>query len=252
MIIIFCISTSYSQQLENSEKQNYQKSILTAESAQEKALEYLGFLKMEGFDKERNMEDASIIRITDDKTPFLHDKINDRDIWKVTYNNITLSPHRGYPDSVEYPRTFDVYIDPDDGTLLKIESIYNGTNMDFAPEPSIERAEKQLKDSRDIFLGFASPDSNYVSFNDILNGMGPRNFKQLKALLIMKPGRRDDNPYAVWFVTYRGTDPYLPKSRGANLSRKEVYNYNSFIYNAKTGKTIGWTNQPSIEFDKLK
>ncbi|MCP4704544.1 MAG: hypothetical protein GY865_08030, partial [candidate division Zixibacteria bacterium] len=184
--------------------------------------------------------------ISNDKTPFLHEKINNRDIWKVTYKDIELSPHRGYPDSDDYLRTFDVYIDPTDGTLLKIGSPYAGTNIDFDPEPSSEWAEKWMKGSREEFLGFVSPDSNYVSFYDILNAMGPSVFKQLKALLVKVPGSRGANPQAVWFVTYRGTAPIIPMSRFG-----EPYNYTSFIYNAKTGNTIARTVQPIVEFDTL-
>ncbi len=226
-----------------------EQQIKTPEEATEKALDYLGFLKMDGFNVEKNFDNASIVNISDDQTPFLHDKINNRDIWKVTYENITLSPYRGYPDSVEYPRTFDVYIDSDDGNLLKIESIYNGTNVDFAPEPSIEWAEKQIKDSQYIFLGFASPDSNYISFNELLYNVGPRNFKQLKALLIMNPGRIDKNPIPVWFITYRGIDPIYPISSGADTSDKMKFNYRSYIYDAKTGQSMGNTIQPRIKYD---
>jgi len=252
LVIFVNAGCTFSQHVKISEKPIKQKVILGEESANIKAMEYFGFSKMEGFSVERKLEKVSIVNTSSDKTPILHEKINNRDIWKATYTDITLVPHRGYPDSVDYPRTFDVYIDPDDGTLLKIESIYAGTNIDFAPEPSIERAEKEIDGSRYRFLGFASPDSNYVSFFDIMNGMGPRNFKQLKASLIMIPGKSDDNPVAVWFVIYRGIDPYLPKSRGADLSIKEAYNYATFVYNAKTGNMMGTTSVPSVELDKLK
>jgi len=227
------------------------RAIKTPEEATNRALNYLGFQKMDGFTRERNFDRASIVNITDDKTPFLHDKINNRDIWRVTFKDITLLPYRGYPDSVDYPRTFDVYIDPADGTLLKIESLYAGNNIDFAPEPSIEWAESQMQGTMFVFQGFVSPDSNYVSFYDILNSLGPPNFKQLKALLI-NTGRNINFPYAVWYVIYRGIPPYLPKGKAADLSKKEAYNYRSYIYDAKTGQLSAMTNQPSIEFDKLE
>jgi len=54
--------------------------IKSAEEATNLALEYLGFSETEGFTKERNMEKASLVKISDDKTPFLHEKINNREI----------------------------------------------------------------------------------------------------------------------------------------------------------------------------
>ncbi|MCP4703666.1 MAG: hypothetical protein GY865_03570 [candidate division Zixibacteria bacterium] len=247
-IVLISMSCAFSQKLEVKEEViNTKIPILTEESAENKAIEYLGFQKMKDFKRDRNLEGATKIDINNDKTPFLQDQINDCDIWKVTFKDITLSPYRGYPDSVDVPRTFDVYIDPNDGTLLKIESLYSGTNIDFDPEPSGKWAEKWMEGSQERFLGFASPDSDYVSFFDVLNSMGPRNFKQLKAQLVMIPGSRGADPIAVWFVTFRGTDPIIPKSRYG-----KPYNYISYVYNAKTGNTIAWTIQPIVEFDTLK
>jgi len=227
------------------------KVVSTPEIAMAKALNYLGFLEMDGFSIEKNYDTALFVNITDDKTPFLHNRINNRDIWKVTFKDITLSPYRGYPDSVDYPRTFNVYIDPTDGTLLKIESLYTGNNVDFAPEPSIEWAEKQIEGTIFKFLGFASPDSNYVSLNEVLQNLGPRNFKLLKALLV-RTGRDEAESFTVWYIIYRGTDPFYPVSGGGNLdlSNKEDFNYQTFIYDAKTGETIAWTINPTIEPEK--
>jgi len=109
-----------------------------------------------------------------------------------------------------------------------------------------------MEDSRHKFLGFASPNIKYVSLFDILNNMGPRNFKQLKALLIMNSGRLDDNPMAVWFVMYRGTDIIVPKGGEADMSNKMVYNYITFIYDALTGRAMTTTTTPSVELDKFK
>ena len=229
-----------------------EQQIKSPEKATNLALKYLGFLNMDCFSVEKNFQEALIVNISDDKTPFLHDKINNRDIWKVTFKDIELSPHRGYPDSDDYPRPFDVYINPNDGSLLKIESIYSGTNIDFAPEPSVEYAEKKLKEANLTFLNFAMPEGNFVSLFEAISNMGPRNFKQLKAMLVMNPGRVDDVPIAVWFVIYRGTDMDLPRSPKADISRKEIYNYTSFIYDATTGRAMSKTTIPGIERDKLK
>ncbi|MCP4704069.1 MAG: hypothetical protein GY865_05625, partial [candidate division Zixibacteria bacterium] len=99
-IIIICLMFNITIASDNT--------IKSVDKAVAKALEYLGFSDMEGFDADSSFEKASIVNISNDKTPFLHEKINNRDIWKVTYKDIELSPHRGYPDSDDYLRTFDV------------------------------------------------------------------------------------------------------------------------------------------------
>jgi hypothetical protein len=243
----FFASCLYSQETEISEEKLQTKSINTPNMAISKALEYLGFEAMEGFSADSNFEKAELVVAHDDKTPFLHDRINDREIWKVSYKDIQLVRHKDPQETSKLIRTFDVYLDRVDGTLLKIESIYTGKDRDFAPEPSAESAEKQLRGSRDEYLDFASPDSSYVSFYDILNELRPRNFKQVKASLVMIPGRWSDEPLAVWFVTYRGTDPLPPKGRGADMSYTEAYNYVSFAYVAATGQTLFSTRAPTIE-----
>lgn len=248
-ILLVCtfFSISFAESKPDSDYSSW--TIKTPEEATAKALEYLGFLEMKGFSVEKNFDTARIVNINNDQTPFLHQYINNQDIWKVTFKDITLSPYRGYPDSVDYPRTIDVYIDPDNGTLLKIESLYAGTNIDFAPEPSIEWAEQMLERANQKCTSFVQPNNSYVSFYEILNAGSPPNFKQLKALLIMFSSKADAKPIPVWYITYRGTDPTYPFSRGVDRSDITRFNYRSYIYNAITGESMGNTIQPRIKYD---
>ena len=253
VVMLMGINCVYSQQTETPDQNAPQYLITTPDEAKRKALDYLGFEKMEGFSVKSNFDTANLVIINDDKTPFLHNKINNRDIWKATFQNITLTPDdRLHDEDAGYKRTFDVYIDPKDGKLLKIESIYTGENVDFAPEPGIEWAENTMSGSLCEFRDFAHPDSNYVGLFDVLKSLGPRNFKQLKAVLVIIPVLGQDATQAVWFVTYRGTDPYYPKGAGADLSITEAYNYQSFIYSAKTGQMLARTMMPSVELNDLK
>jgi len=240
LIIVICTtcilsSCCFAQKSKIIESDMSEQIPISSAEAQTKAMKYLGFSKMDGFSREANFEKSRMINIIDDKTPFLHKQINNLDVWKIAFQNITLTPDdRLHDEDAGYKRTFDVYIDPKDGKLLKIESIYSGKNVDFAPEPGIEWAEKSMIGSRYVFQDFADPDSNYVGLFDVLKSLGPRNFKQLKAVLVIIPVLGQDTTQVVWFVTYRGTDPYFPKSKGADLSITEAYNYQSFIYDAKS------------------
>jgi len=55
----------------------------------------------------------------------------------------------------KYNRTFKIYIDPNDKTVLKITSKFEGYDPNLLPEPNASIAEKQLLISTgESYLGF--------------------------------------------------------------------------------------------------
>ncbi|MEW5923239.1 MAG: hypothetical protein AB1746_04555 [Candidatus Zixiibacteriota bacterium] len=169
IIMLLGINCSFSQQIKIPSEGNQSRSINTPIEAKKKAIEYLGFDKMEGFSVDSSYDTAYLVIKNDDNTPFLYREINNREIWKVTYKGIRLKYGNRLQETNKIIRSFDVYIDPINGCLLKIESIYDGKDKNFAPAPTIERAEKQLSELKNKYLGFAIPDSHYVSFYDAIN-----------------------------------------------------------------------------------
>jgi len=75
-----------------------------------RALEYTGFGEFKGFT--RSLVAPELITINDDKTPFLHDRINGRPIWHIPFMNISINSRTfdstGKGNDL---RKFEVYLD---------------------------------------------------------------------------------------------------------------------------------------------
>ena len=229
----------------NEYKSDLSPNIILVDEAKTLAVNYLGFNKMEGFSAKNNLHSAEKVTIFDDKTPFLNIELNGKEVWKVTFHNVKLSLSNIPGTRDEINRNFVVFIDPETGKLLKIESRYEGNDKDFLPEPSIEHAESQLRSTGEIYLNF--PDSgDYVSFYDAVNSYGTLSVKEISAHLVTAT-RPHDGEIVVWSITFRGITPQIAKGRYGDSVAECYRNYIRNVYDAKTGKLLYWTTIPTVE-----
>jgi hypothetical protein len=78
----------------------------------------------------------------EDKTPFLHDQIIGRPIWQIVITKWKLRLTSAGPDEKDlYERTFDIFVDPKNGHLLKILSRWPKGVPPIAPRPPANSAE---------------------------------------------------------------------------------------------------------------
>ena len=120
------------------------------------------------------------------------------------------------------------------------------------PEPNAVSAERQLRASGEIYLGFPDvpPSINFLDALDIIlkDGVGsPFSAKEIDALYVMY-SRRNSKPCRAWVITLRGIPP-LPVSIPPGASREiaeQVWGYNHIrtVINDETGKILLMTNWP--------
>ena len=156
---------------------------------------------------------AELVTLTEDNTPFLKHQIVGRPIWHVVITNWKLqlkSAPIGVKDS--HTRTFDVFVDPKNGRLLKISSRWPEGVPPIAPEPRADIAEEHMvRAGREIYHRFpdAEPSINFLQALDVVfkDGVGdPLIANQIIAHYIVGSSIARQ-PKPVWAITLRGIPP---------------------------------------------
>jgi hypothetical protein len=177
------------------------------------------------------------VTITDDNTPFLQKQINGRNVWVAEYKDFKLEL-KSDPSEDKYKRNFKVYIDPNDGKILKITSKYDGFDPNLFPEPNVASAERQLQ--YENYIGFPNEPSK-ISFIDAIAAViigNPFEAKEIDALYTWY-STVGKEPRRVWVITLRGlppTDVHNPTSF-KNFVQPPVWqrNHTRNIIDADTG-----------------
>ncbi len=210
-----------------------------------------GFKDINGITKSFKM-----VEIHDDNTPFLHTQINGRkNVWVAEYKNFHLEL-KSMPGADTYNRDFKIYIDANDGTLLKITSKYEEYDPNIVPEPNASHAEKDIKSVADEYLGFPKepPKTNFLeAFNDLR--VTPYGFvfqaKEIYALYIWfsTMGRE---PRRAWAFSFRGMPPTVyspPFELAQSYVQPPVWgrNYIRVVVDDETGKSMSISNVPLRE-----
>ncbi len=194
--------------------------------------------------------------VNDDNTPFLHSQINGRkNVWITSYKNFSLDL-KATPGADQYNRNFNIYIDANDGTLLKITSKYDGFDPNMLSEPNATSAEKQLKSVGEVYLGFPKEPPK-INFLDALNlaRATPNGFifqaKEIDALYVwfLDIGRE---PRRAWIFSLRGMPPVVyspPFGFEKSYEQPPVWgrNHIRMILDAESGKVIFGSNVPQPE-----
>ncbi len=205
--------------------------------------------------------------ITDDNTPFLHKQINGKkNVWVIEIKNVSLISKSGnWVTEDKYKRNFKVYIDPNDGTLFKITSKYEGYDPNLLPEPNAISAEKQLSNSgNERYLGFPKEPPK-ISFLDAIDAVVYGNPFLAKEIYGFYTWQSDmgKEPRRVWVIILRGLPPYEispPPSVGFGDNKQyKVFptpvwqrNHTRNVIDADTGKCLFSTDYPYLENPNIK
>jgi hypothetical protein len=216
-------------------------------------LKLTGFEKLEGITKRFERVD-----INDVNTPFLHGEISARkNVWCVQLRNVRLAGNATPPPLQDkYVRTFNVFVDPNTGHLLKITSKSAGRDPNMVPEPPAQVAEEQIRTLlAESYLGFPNEPPN-VSLLDAL-GAGllgdPLSAKEIDALYVihLRKGMEEfgvsPEPQPRWVITLRGVLPLeLPRPHTAKdvVVRPWLVNHSRNVVDAATGKCLMRSNIP--------
>lgn len=190
---------------------------------------------------------AALVTLAEDNTPFLNEKLVGRPIWHVVAVGWRLelpSAPEGAQDRLR--RTFDVFLDPKDGALLKLASRWPEGVPTIAPEPPATFAEEQMKRAGlEKYHGFlkSGPRVDFVRALDVVykEGVGdPLAAKQIVAHCVMRSAM-GQKPRAVWAITLRGIPPLKTAYPGVPIdARNHIRN----IVDAKTGKWLSAGTSP--------
>lgn len=193
---------------------------------------------------------AEIVALVEDNTPYLSNQIIARAVWHVVISNWRLELKSAPPDVKDsYARTFDIFLDPLNGHLLRIVSRWPEGVPRIAPEPGAESYTTQMRQSGQERYHALPEEDPPISFLDALDGMFqggqiPLLEEQLVGQYVTwsTMGRP---PRPVWVITLRGTRPLWNSTHpGAAISAR---NHMRYIVDPKTGKWITGSSTPQPE-----
>lgn len=190
---------------------------------------------------------AGLVTLHEDNTPFLHDHLVGRPLWHVKVAQWRLNLPSATEDAQDrFARTFDVYIDPKNGCLLKLVSRWPEGVPPIAPEPAARSAEEQMSGA-EKYHGFleSRPAVDFMRALDVVykEGVGnPLVAKQIIAVCVERSAM-NQKPRAVWAITLRGIGPLRAAYPGVPVdARNHIRN----IVDASTGEWLcaGTSPQP--------
>jgi len=181
---------------------------------------------------------AELTVIKDDLTAYLREQIINRPLWRVTISDWSVKVPSFPEVRDQFVRTLDVYIDPVDGKLLKLETRWpEGEPHLIGPRPTAEVAVQQMRRGGERHHGFPS-DPPGVSFLDALDdaiargGAKPFVARQIFGhYVIQSEGLHEPAP--VWSITLWGIPPYYLGGRAETNDPVFVLRY---IVDARTGR----------------
>jgi len=191
----------------------------TKEQALEQALQYSGFLRSPGF-VVPDADSAVVLRPeVDSTTPFLSDSISGPKRWVVRFDSVFLDVGNWVSEVRlnQIRKTYYFVLDPPTGRLLKVYSIYKGTDVDLPPEPLAESSAAYLSlNERYVSLvGYVPPVSLYQALGAAV-ASNPLKAKEIHAWLVML-SLHDQEPIPCWIIVAKGTAPF-PKPSAPSLS----------------------------------
>lgn len=193
---------------------------------------------------------AEIVILAEDNTPFLSEQIIARPVWHVVISNWNLELKSAAPDVKDsYTRTFDAFVDPLNGRLLKVVSRWPEGVPRIPPEPGAGSYTKQMRRSG-LERYHALPEEDPpISFLDALDGIfkGGRNpllAEQIVGQYVIASAM-ERTPKPVWVITLRGNRPLWESAfPGAGVDGR---NHLRHIVDPQTGKWICASSTPQPE-----
>lgn len=229
---------------ETTERDRKDWRISDAEEALTQARQILGLP-----DKMPPGSSATLVTLAEDTTPFLSEKLVGRPIWQVVLADWPLElPSAAEGAQDRFPRTFDVFVDPKDGSLLKLASRWPEGVPAIAPEPEAAFAEEQMgRAGLERYHGFpeSKPAVDFIQALDVVYKQGVGNPLEAKQIIAhcVERSAMGKKPRAVWAITLRGIPPLRAAYPGVPVdARNHIRN----IVDANTGEWLcaGTSPQP--------
>lgn len=193
---------------------------------------------------------AELIILESDDTPFLSANLLGRQIWHVVLRDVRIELASTPEDVVDpHRRVFDIYLDPDNGRLLKMASRWPEGVPPLPVTWTAESAtERIMASGREVWHGFpeGGPQTTFFQALDEIQaqgGGGPSSASQIVAHYVLISKLNHPTPAAVWSIHLRGTPPLvLPQPPGAS-ERPGPRHLRSVVDDA-SGKFVYMTTAP--------
>lgn len=191
---------------------------------------------------------AALVVLKEENTPYLSEQLINRPLWRVTVKDWSVNVpalEKGLAD--QFRRTLDMYIDPVDGKLLKLETRWpEGEPRLMRTHPDAETTVTNMRHGgNEVYHGFPSEPPK-VSFLEALDsavergGAQPNKARQIFGHYIIQ-SRGLDNRRPVWAITLWGIPPYHLLGRAE--TNDPVFSVR-YVVDANTGKCLFHVNTP--------
>ena len=225
--------------------------IRTAEQAVDRALEITGFDRANYKKRSDPSEMAAKVTVLEDKTPFFHDRIVDRELWRVTFDSVYVEIPRLAPswERNQIRKTYDVYFDPETGYLLKIESRWDGRDTTLSEEPPADFATNDMLKDGIAYVDIVKviPEIDLYKALQIATDCYAANAKQIIAHLVLT-GQGGVDPRPVWSILGRGTPPFDISGKGYRFVPVWQKNRMRCLVDAMNGDYLIFiSNTPAVE-----
>ncbi len=196
--------------------------------------------------------DVELVLLETDHTPYLSHQVVQTPVWHMTIHDWSIKP-KSFPSfSDHFERILDIFVDPVDGKLLRLETRWPESEPAIIPRPTAASATDQLKRGGEVYHGFPT-DPPKVSFISALEslvraGESVAFARQIIGNHVVWSGSgRWTEPRPVWAITLYGLNT-THGSRGP--SKYPVYVWRCIV-DAKTGKYLTATNSPGSDRPKF-
>jgi hypothetical protein len=214
----------------------------TEEQATEKARRYLGLP-----DDAPQPEPAKLVILDADNTPYLSEIITGRPIWHIVIKDWKIEL-KSFPEREDsYVRTFDVFLDPQTGQLLKIVSRWPDGVPPIPPEPGAASYTDQMKRAgNERYHGFPAelPSATFVDALDgVLTGGGNLlGCQQIVGQYVIW-SMMGKAPKPMWIISLRGGAQW--HSHGPPGATRVAMNHLRHKVDPTTGKSINASSTPN-------
>ena len=193
---------------------------------------------------------ATLVKVTEDVTPFLRERNAGKAAWRVEYPKSSLKFASAAADLTDrFRRRFAVMLEAASGRLLFVTSTYEGRpDPDIRPMPSSSAGAKQLSNEGEVYHGYPDGDPQIdflAALERILDtGIGsPFLAKEIHGAYVLH-SHMGSKPKPVWAITLRGLPPF--PAHGPHGARVPVWQRTHMrnVVDAVTGQVLFATNSP--------
>jgi len=253
VILLFSFPCLWGEDVNNSDSIKQVIELTDKETAAKRAIDLFGVSYLKGLSLDDVTSSAEKVVVKDSTSPFISKLIDGKIAWKVVIECGEQNTKDGQSAMMEgTKRYFELFLDPDNGQLLKVVSQREDFDEEAWHIPSAEEAENDLLGDGEKYLGLPEVEPTATlsdAFEEARDAMGFYAYwaEKVVALYVMRNVRRTlDSPdivlIPVWEIYLYGIEtvtslkyPELPFY---------VSNFRRITIDATTGKLIKTTNTP--------